>query len=415
LLDQARRRPPNIPPLPKEFEDYRRELGAQVYRVSNPAAPEAVELLDAIGRIQAAPPLPERPAVVLSADRPWQSPAPDAPHEPNGGIITFAEWLAAQDLLAASLHAAHVAETHSGHNIYLYQPGLVVDAIRKVVDGVRASGRQGFAEGLVDIGGGHRMYLECRGIGSPTAVLVGGLRASAEDWNIADKSGPAVFPEVAKFTRVCTYDRPGTPVGDNQSRSDPVRQPTTARDAVADLHALLSVAGERGPDVLVGHSYGGLVARLYASTYSEDVSGLVLVDALSEAIQRKLIEGDVRQSLALYPALEKIDVDRSFDQVGAAGPLRALPLVVLSADRPWGPQIPSTIAQGKLAADVPPDFGYVADAAQKKAQERLAQLVPNTKHITDTNSGHEILKEQAPLVINSVRQVVRSGDWQSAR
>jgi pimeloyl-ACP methyl ester carboxylesterase len=176
----------------------------------------------------------------------------------------------------------------------------------------------------------------------------------------------------------------------------------------------------------VGHSYGGLVARLYASTYSEDVSGLVLVDALSEgirdaetpeqwAIQRKLIEGDVRQSLALYPALEKIDVDRSFDQVGAAGPLRALPLVVLSADRPWGPQIPSTIAQGKLAADVPPDFGYVADAAQKKAQERLAQLVPNTKHITDTNSGHEILKEQAPLVINSVRQVVRSGDWQSAR
>ncbi len=55
-------------------------------------------------------------------------------------MITFAEWRAAQDPLAASLHAPHVAETHSGHNIYLYQPGLVVDAIRRLVDDVRSSG-----------------------------------------------------------------------------------------------------------------------------------------------------------------------------------------------------------------------------------------------------------------------------------
>jgi hypothetical protein len=70
------------------------------YRVSYPAAPEAAELLDA-GRIEAAPPLPERPAVVLSADKPWQSPTPDAHGETSGGMITFAEWLAAQDPPAA--------------------------------------------------------------------------------------------------------------------------------------------------------------------------------------------------------------------------------------------------------------------------------------------------------------------------
>ncbi len=150
------------------------------------------------------------------------------------------------------------------------------------------------------------------------------------------ETGPTVFPEVAKFTRVCAYDRPGTPVGEKPSRSDPVPQPTTAGEAVADLHALLSAAGEAGPYVLVGHSYGGLVVRLYASTYPEDVSGLVLVDALTEglrdaetpeqwAIQRKLMEGDVRESLVLYPALERIDPDRSFDQVRAAPPLRPLP------------------------------------------------------------------------------------------
>ena len=191
--------------------------------------------------------------------------------------------------------------------------------------------------GLVDIGGGRKMYLECRGAGSPTVVLVAGLKASAEDWSIAGKSATAVFPGVAKFTRVCAYDRPGTPVGEKPSRSDPVEQPTTARDAVADLHALLSAAGEAGPYVLVGHSYGGLVVRLYASTYPEDVSGLVLVDALTEglrdaetpeqwAIQRKLMEGEIRESLILYPALERNDPDRSFDQMRAAPKLRPLPL-----------------------------------------------------------------------------------------
>ena len=283
--------------------------------------------------------------------------------------------------------------------------------------------------GLIDIGGGRKMYLECRGTGSPTVVLVGGLRASAEDWGIADKSAPAALHEVSKFTRVCACDRPGTPVGEKPSRSDSVPQPVTAGDAVADLHALLTAAGEAKPYVLVGHSYGGLIVRLYASTYPEDVSGLVLVDALSEgiqdaetteqwAIQRKLIEGDVREDLALYPALERIDVDRSFDQIRAALPLRPLPLVVLSADRPWGPQIPSMIAEGKLPAEVPPDFGYVTDAAQKQAQAQLAELVPGAKHITNTNSGHEIHKEQPQLVIDLIRQVVdavRSASWQLAR
>jgi pimeloyl-ACP methyl ester carboxylesterase len=271
--------------------------------------------------------------------------------------------------------------------------------------------------GLVDIGAGRKMYLECRGAGSPTVVLVGGLKASAEDWSIAGQSAAAVFPEVAKFTRACAYDRPGTPVGEKPSRSDPVEQPTTARDAVADLHALLRAAGEAGPYVLVGHSYGGLVVRLYASAYPEDVSGLVLVDALSEglrdaetpeqwATQRKLMEGEIRESLRLYPALERNDPDRSFDQMRAAPKLRPVPLIVLSADRPWGPQIPSMIASGALPADVPPDFGYITDAAQKQAQEKLAKLVPNAKHITNTNSGHEIHKEQPKLVIDAIRSVV---------
>jgi hypothetical protein len=67
------------------------------------------------------------------------------------------------------------------------------------------------------------------------------------------------------------------------------------------------------------------------------------------------------------------------------------------------------IAEGKLPADVPPDFGYVTDAAQKEAQMKLAQLVPNAEHITNTNSGHEIHKEQPQLVIDSIRESCRGG------
>src|SRR5262249_24019090 len=119
-----------------------------------------------------------------------------------GGTETWSAWRTAQDRLAKLLKAKHVSDTNSGHPIQMEQPRPVIDSIREVVDAAHKSTRNGDFARLVDIGGGRKMYLECRGTGSPTVVLVGDLRASAEDWSISDKSKPAVFPEVAKFTRV---------------------------------------------------------------------------------------------------------------------------------------------------------------------------------------------------------------------
>ena len=91
-----------------------------------------------------------------------------------------------------------------------------------------------------------------------------------------------MFSLVSKKTRVCAYDRPGTPVGESPSRSDPIEQPATAEGIVEDLHALLAAADVTEPIVIVGHSAGGLAARLFAATYPDAVAGIVLVDALSE-------------------------------------------------------------------------------------------------------------------------------------
>ena len=149
--------------------------------------------------------------------------------------------------------------------------------------------------GLIDIGGGRKMYLECRGTGSPTVVLISGRSDRSDIWQTVVNTatpGPGVFPAVAKYTKVCAYDRPGTVKIMNNTiepgRSTSVPQPVTPKDAVEDLHALLTAAKVPGPFVLVAHSYGGLIARLFAETYPSEVVGLVLIDTLTEFLYDSL-------------------------------------------------------------------------------------------------------------------------------
>jgi pimeloyl-ACP methyl ester carboxylesterase len=117
---------------------------------------------------------------------------------------------------------------------------------------------QGDFAGLVDVGG-RRLYLECRGTGSPTVILEAGYRSPATVWSddLVQPEQPRtmVLEGVAASTRVCLYERPGTAAvldgSLHPSRSDPVPQPRTAEAVVADLHALLQTAGVPHPAVRV--------------------------------------------------------------------------------------------------------------------------------------------------------------------
>ena len=167
------------------------------------------------------------------------------------------------------------------------RPGLGRACERRPSGARAAAAPEGLAR-LVQLPGGRKIYLECRGRGGPTVVLVSGYGDGATTWSVLDPGvrGPAVLAGVSRSTRVCAYDRPNTLLRpEGLSRSDPVAQPRTAADAVAELHALLRAARLPGPYVLVGHSLGGMFVRLYASTYPRQVAGLVLVDATYELLR----------------------------------------------------------------------------------------------------------------------------------
>jgi pimeloyl-ACP methyl ester carboxylesterase len=204
--------------------------------------------------------------------------------------------------------------------------GVVYQATATTVDQVRfpPPGR------LLAVGEGgtaaRRMHIYCSGEGSPTIVLdhAGGVPSLA--WSL-------VQPQLAEHTRVCAYDRAG------YGWSEPASAPGDLHRMVADLDELLAAAGEQAPYVLVGHSYGARVARLFAATYPRKVAGLVLLDPAIDytdpryGAQLHEERAQEQRLVAIAGALAPFGLVRLLQPVMNSGPLGDLPPAAQAAIR----------------------------------------------------------------------------------
>ena len=270
--------------------------------------------------------------------------------------------------------------------------------------------------GMVEIGDGRTLFLDCQGVGSPTVFIIPGKGSYAEVWNVAVppddpiRSSPydmitqaklapspdAVQPTVAKTTTVCAYDRPNTRP-DGVDRSTPVAQPHTVQQDVDDLVKLMAAANLQGPFVVVAHSYGGLVADLLARKHPELVSGLVMVDPASEFLpslgtpeQNAAFETDAQAPAE--PGSEGFLPNDAFTRIQAAPPLPSVPAIVLSSDKFPPPEV------------LKPDNYTLAQIQQ--ANSMLATALGTTNN-TQTDSGHNIMLYQPRLVADAIVDVVQ--------
>jgi pimeloyl-ACP methyl ester carboxylesterase/streptogramin lyase len=223
---------------------------------------------------------------------------------------------------------------------------------------------------MVDVGG-HSLYLQCVGSGSPTIVWEAGAQSSG--WLNAAQY---LMGKLAETSRVCVYDRPGL----GWSDPGPYDELSHWSQVVTDLHTALAKAGEKGPYMMAGHSYGGLLARLSALTYPKEVAGVVAVDPSPE---------DETCTNAPCPLSPDVQAMRKLEGGKIAGSLGDLPLVVISHS---------------------PDLPFWDPASHDAIWEQLgaeaATASSNARRVIASWSTHLIPYSQPGLVIEAVRQVV---------
>jgi pimeloyl-ACP methyl ester carboxylesterase len=250
-------------------------------------------------------------------------------------------------------------------------------------------------EHLVDVGG-RKLHARVFGQGSPTVVLISGFNSPQTTWN-------ALIDPLAETATVVTYDRAG------YGKSEIGDKPTHARQSALDLRRLLEELGVPKPYILVGHSYGVRVARLYASLFHEGLGGLILMDgshpSLLEA-QKKILTGadlellERMTSKSAAPPNPRTEADYmllSLEQEKEIGPLPRVPYLVL-------------IAGAGRENGVPPGFSPEARRAMPRLglemQKKMAEDIPGGKFIVFEELSHVMHLENPEPILRVIKEMI---------
>ncbi len=252
-------------------------------------------------------------------------------------------------------------------------------------------------EKMVDVGG---RKLDCRvyGTGSPAVVLVSGLEAPQDYWN-------SVIPDLAAKTTVVTYDRAGI------GKSEIGDLPTHGEQSAKDLLVLLDKLCVPKPYILVGHSYGGNVVRLFAYMFPDDMGGLILEDTQHEDVMdemRKLLKGKdldafdelmtARFSTPGHPKTEADYREMTREQLRKSGALPRIPYVILTS-----------AGRAKAMAPLFSDEAIAKMAKLDSAlNDRLAALIPGGRQVLVEGTGHDIHVDKPEALIAPVTEMIQA-------
>lgn len=235
-------------------------------------------------------------------------------------------------------------------------------------------------EKMVDTGD-RKLHCSIYGQGAPAVVLISGFRALQNYWN-------PIIPTLSDQTTMITYDRAG------YGKSEPGTLPCDGITAMQDLKILLEQLGVPGPYLIVGHSLGGRLARIFASRYPQLTAGLILIDTGLQDPRHWGREGPREMPNHPNAKSEAECNDLIWWQAEQLVHYPQVPYTVLTAGK-------TQAYPGSSPADQIKMIKY-READQKK----LAQIIPGGKHILVPESGHHIIYDDTEIVIQSITEMV---------
>lgn len=254
----------------------------------------------------------------------------------------------------------------------------------------------------IDVGAKpHQVQVGTGGSGRYTVIFESGFGTDLRAWR-------KVAPEAAKLARVVTYSRAG------HGQSEPRLEARTIEQNTAELDELIAAAKLAPPFILVGHSYGGLLARAFAASHPGQVAGMVLVDPADERFN---------------PALRQLDAARAAEderQFAAFVPAKFQPEFKLlqpildSGTLPLAgklPDVPTVVLTSVQQAEKPMFFLETLQAVAIKRDlhaDFLRQFTQGSQVVT-AKSGHNIQLEEPELVIAAINEVIDAANARAAR